>query len=106
MRINYFYMTPYGKVLESSIDTDEKNYLSHTDNEVTFKDTYTDVYWVQREHIVTHSRLFGAVRQGLINKYKELIASYQKDLASYQKDLAIFENSTSYEHYQELLKKS
>ena len=98
MRINYFYIWN-GNIIESSIYTDNKNYLSHTDNEVTFKDTYMDMYEDILEHVVTHSRLFETVRQERIAAYKELIASYQKDLA-------VFENSTSYEHYQKLSKEA
>ena len=96
MRINYSYINKYGRIFESIVDTDDENYLSHTDNEVTFKDTYTDQYWEQQEIVRTHSRIFETVRQ-------KRIAAYKEEIARYQKDLAIFESSTSYEHYKKLM---
>ena len=97
MKITYYEIGYNGSVYERCIDTENKNYVSHTDNDVTFKDTYTDQYWEEKEHIVTHSRLFETVRQERVNAYK-------KEIARYQKDLAVFENAKSYENYRQLQK--
>lgn len=96
MRINYFYINKYGRIFESVVDTDDENYVSHTDSEVTFKDTYMDMYDEIVEDVVTHSRLFETVRQ-------KRIAAYKEEIARYQKELAVFENNTSYEQYKKLM---
>lgn len=99
MKITYYEIGYTGSVHERFIDTENKNYVSHTDNDVTFKDTYTDHYWNEQEHVVTRSRLFETIRQ-------ERVAAYKEEIARYQKDLAVFENSTSYDHYWQLLKEN
>jgi len=99
MKITYYEMYYTGTIHDRFIDTNDERYISHTDNDVTFKDTYTDEYYDEHEHVVTQSRLFESVRQ-------ERIAAYKKEIARYQKDLAVFENSTGYEHYWQLLKEN
>jgi len=99
MKITYYEMYYTGTIHDRIIDTDDERYISHTDNDVTFKDTYTDEYNDEHEHVVTRSRLFESVRQ-------ERIAAYKKNIARYQEDLAVFENSNGYEHYWQLLKEN
>ena len=99
MKITYYKVGYTGSIHEWFIDTENKNYMSHTDNEVTFKDTYTDHYWNEQEHVVTRSRLFETIRQ-------EQVTAYKEEIARYQKELAVLENSTSYEHYWQLLKEN
>ena len=99
MKITYYEMYYTGTIHDRIIDTDDERYISHTDNDVTFKDTYTDEYWEEQEHVVTQSRLFESVRQ-------ERIAAYKKQIARYQEDLSVFENSNGYEHYWQLLKEN
>jgi hypothetical protein len=99
MKITYYEVYCTGTIHERSIDTTDKNYISHTDNDVTFNDTYTDEYWEQREVIRTKPRFFETIRQ-------ERIAAYKEEIARYQEDLAVFENSNGYEHYWQLLKEN
>lgn len=99
MKIIYYEIGYTGTIHAHSIDTTDKNYVSHTDNDVTFKDTYTDEYWEQHEVVRTQSRYFESVRQ-------ERIAAYKKEIARYQKDLSVFENAKDYEHYWKLLKEN
>lgn len=99
MKVSYYEVGYTGTIHERSIDTTNKNYISHTDNDVTFKDTYTDHYWEEKEIVSTMSRSFESVRQ-------ERIAAYKEEIARYQKDLSVFENAKDYEHYWILLKEN
>jgi len=99
MKVSYYEVGYTGTIHERSIDTTDKNYISHTDNDVTFKDTYTDHYWEEKEIISTMPRFFESVRQ-------ERIAAYKEEIARYQKDLSVFENAKDYEHYWKLLKEN
>lgn len=99
MKIIYYEIGYTGTIHEHHIDTNDKNYVSHTDNTVTFKDTYIDNYGDTQEHVVTRSLAFEVVRQ-------ERIAAYKAEIARYQKDLSVFENATNYEHYWKLLKEN
>lgn len=99
MKITYYEVYYTGTIHNRCIDTNDELYISHTDNDVKFKDTYTDEYGDEHEHVVTRSRLFESVRQ-------ERIAAYKEEIARYQKDLSVFENSTGYEHYWQLLKEN
>lgn len=99
MKISYYEVGYTGTIHERIIDTTDKNYISHTDNDVTFKDTYTDEYWEQREVVRTQSRYFESVRQ-------ERIAAYKEEIDRLQKDLSVFENAKDYEHYWKLLKEN
>ena len=99
MKITYYEMYYTGTIHDRCINTNDELYISHTDNDVTFKDIYTDEYGDEHEHVVTRSRLFESVRQ-------ERIAACKEEIARYQKDLDVFENSTGYEHYWRLLKEN
>lgn len=96
MKINYFYIHN-GYILESGIDTSDKNYISHTEDSVTFIDSYPDEYCEIYEQ-VTRTRLFDVIRQERIAYYKNRI----KDL---QESLVALENATSYNHHTELVYK-
>jgi len=96
MRINYFYIHN-GYILESGIDTSDKKYISHTEDSVTFIDSYPDEYCEIYEQ-VTRTRLFDVIRQERITYYKNRI----KDL---QESLVALENATSYNHHTELVYK-
>lgn len=92
MDIYYFYVSPYGHIHKARINTGDKNYISHNDENVTFTDSYRDEYWETRYEEVTHTRIFEVLRQKMINKIKDRIKEFEKDLAE-------FENATSYEQY-------
>ena len=94
MKIEYFELEylGYGVIFLRSIDTEDKNYISHTEDSVTFKDSYTDHYDETRYHDVTHTRKFNVIRD-------ELIAYHKKDIAERQKEVDILEASDSIEKY-------
>ena len=91
MRINYFYICSSGAIVETYIDTSENIYISHTEDSVTFIDSYP----LQ----VTRTRVFDIIRQERVETYKNRI----KDL---QESLVALENATSYNHYTELIYKN
>ena len=94
MKIEYFELGyfGYGVIFRHSIDTEDKNYISHTEDSVTFKDSYNDDFWNTKYHNVTHTRKFSVIRD-------ELIASHKKQIAERQKEVDILEASDSIEKY-------
>lgn len=96
MEIEYYRIGYTGVIHKDYIDTENENYVSHTDTEVTFKDKDFDQYGDDVEDVVTHSRIFETVRL-------ERVAAYKKQIERYQKDLSVFENSKDYDHYWELM---
>ena len=94
MKIEYFELGyfGYGVIFLRSIDTEDENYISHTEDSVTLKDSYTDYYDETRYHDVTHTRKFSVIRD-------ELIAYHKKDIAERQKEVDILEASDSIEKY-------
>lgn len=92
MYIEYFYVSPYGHIHKSRINTTDKNYISHNDESVTFTDSYVDEYWDTQYHEVTRTRIFEVLRQKMINDIKDRIKEFEKDLAE-------FENAKNYEEY-------
>jgi len=100
MKIEYFELGyyGYGVIFHRSIDTEDKNYISHTEDSVTFKDSYTDYYDETRYHDVTHTRKFSVIRD-------ELIASHKKQIAERQKEVDILEASDSIEKYNSIIYK-
>ena len=94
MKIEYFELGyfGYGVIFRHSIDTEDKNYISHTEDSVTFKDSYNDDFWNTKYHNVTHTRKFSVIRD-------ELIAYHKKDIAERQKEVDILEASDSIEKY-------
>lgn len=97
-RIEYFYICSSGVIVETYVDTSDKKYISHTEDTVTFIDSYPDEYCEIYEQ-VTRTRVFDVIRQERINSYKKLI----KDL---QDRLSVFENSANYDQYKELIYKN
>ena len=94
MKIEYFELGyyGYGVIFRHSIDTEDKNYISHTEDSVTFKDSYNDDFWNTKYHNVTHTRKFSVIRD-------ELIASHKKQITERQKEVDILEASDSIEKY-------
>jgi len=91
MKINYFYIHN-GYILESGIDTSDKNYISHTGDSVTFTNSYPDENWEPQYEQVTRTRVFEVIRQERIAYYKNIIKHLQKSLVA-------LENATSYNYY-------
>ena len=100
MKIEYFEYGHYGYgvIFQRSIDTEDKNYISHTEDSVTFKDSYNDDFWNTKYHNVTHTRKFSVIRD-------ELIASHKKQIAERQKEVDILEASDSIEQYNSIIYK-
>lgn len=98
MKINYFYIHN-GYILESGIDTSDKNYISHTENSVTFTNSYPDEYWEPQYEQVTRTRVFDVIRQERIAYYKNIIKHLQESLVA-------LENATNYNHHTELVYKN
>ena len=94
MKIEYFELEylGYGVIFLRSIDTEDKNYISHTEDSVTFKDSYNDDLWNTKYHNVTRTRNFIELRD-------KLIAYHKKDIAERQKEVDILEASDSIEKY-------
>jgi hypothetical protein len=98
MKIDYFKLCLSGVIVETYVDTSDKKYISHTEDSVTFIDSYPDEYCEIYEQ-VTRTRVFDVIRQERIESYKDTI----KDL---QESLVALENATSYNHYTELVYKN
>ena len=73
MEITYYATTPFGGslIFEFSVDTESKEYVSHTDDSVTIRDSYVDEYLNTRYLDVIHSRNFNALRIRMINDFKK-----------------------------------
>jgi hypothetical protein len=99
MRINYFKICSSGLIVESYVDTSDKNYISHTEDSVTFTNHSYDQNWENQYEQVTRTRVFDVIRQERVETYKNRI----KDL---QESLVALENATSYNHYTELIYKN
>lgn len=98
MRIYYFKLCSSGVIVKTYIDTSEKKYISHTEDSVTFIDSYIDDY-CDVYSPVTRTRVFDVIRQEQIESYKNRI----KDL---QESLVALENATGYNHYTGLIYKN
>jgi hypothetical protein len=98
MEINYFKLCSSGVIVETYVDTSDKKYISHTEDSVTFIDSYLDEYCEIYEQ-VTRTRVFDVIRQERIEYYKNII----KDL---QESLAALENANNYYQYKELIYKN
>jgi hypothetical protein len=99
MRINYFKISSSGLILESYVDSSDKNYISHTEDSVTFTNHSYDQNWKNQYEHVTRTRVFDVIRQERVETYKNRI----KDL---QESLVALENANSYNHYTELIYKN
>ncbi len=94
MKIEYFEFGNYGygTILRYVINTEDKNYISHTEDSVTFTDSFTDIYDETQYHNVTRTRKFSEIRD-------ELIASHKKNIVERQKEVDVLESSDSFESY-------
>ena len=97
-KIEYFEVGIYGwgHILRQEIDTTDKKYINHTDDSVTFTDSFTDIYYETRYHDVIHTRKFNAIRD-------ELIASHKKKIDELQHEVDILERSDTFDKYKENL---
>ena len=86
----------YGVIFRRSILTSRKNYISHTDDSVTFKDSYNDDLWNTKYHNVTHTRKFNVIRD-------ELIAHHKKMIEELQKEVDILEASDTFDKYKDIV---
>jgi hypothetical protein len=99
-KIEYFEVGIYGWgcIFRREIDTSDKNYISHTDDSVTFTDSFTDIYDQTQYHDVTHTRKFNVIRD-------ELIASHKKKIEELQKEVDILETSDTFDKYKNIVYK-
>jgi hypothetical protein len=100
-KIEYFEVgiCGWGIILRREIDTNGKNYISHTEDSVTFKDSYNDDLWNTKYHDVTHTRKFNVIRD-------ELIESHKKKIEELQKEVDILEASDTFDKYNSIVYKS
>jgi predicted ribosome quality control (RQC) complex YloA/Tae2 family protein len=98
MEINYFKLCSSGVIVETYVDTSEKNYISHTEDSVIFIDSYHDEYCEIHEQ-VTRTRVFDVIRQEQIEYCKNIIKSLQESLLA-------LENANNYDQYKELIYKN
>ncbi len=97
-KIEYFEVGIYGWgcILRQNINTSDKKYISHTEDSVTFKDSYNDDLWNTKYHDVTHTRKFNVIRD-------ELIASHKKKIEELQKEVDILEASDTFDKYKDIV---
>ena len=86
----------WGIILHREIDTNGKNYISHTDDSVTFTDSFTDIYDETQHHDVTHTRKFNVIRD-------KLIASHKKKIEELQKEIEILDASDTFDKYNDIV---
>lgn len=96
MIIEYFETDCYDIIYRKYIDTDDKNYVSHTNDDVTFLEK--DCVPYEKPKKITKFRNYESVRQ-------ELIKSYNKAIKELQQELSIFKNAGNYDQYKELFLK-
>ena len=97
MKIEYYEVCgDFGIIYQKTIDTNDKNYISHDDNSVTFSE-YDDVPYSDRDK-VTRTRNFQVINEKRITAYKKAISDLQSELS-------IHERSSNYEQYSKLLYK-
>jgi hypothetical protein len=99
-KIEYFEYGNYGwgHIFRREIDTSDKNYISHTDESVTFTDSFTDIYDETQHRDVTHTRKFNEIRN-------KLIASHKKKIEELQKEVDILEASDTFDKYKDIVYK-
>ena len=103
MRINYFDICIYnGIITETYINTSENNYISHTEDSVTFTYSYNSSLDHDSEtqyQRITKTRVFDVIRQEQIEYCKNIIKSLQESIVA-------LENATNYDQYKELIYKN
>lgn len=83
MRIEYFESGDYGwgTILKRSIDIENnKDYISHNENEVNYKDSFTDIYDATQHIEVNSTRHFTEIRDRLISDHTKRIAELQNEI--------------------------
>lgn len=100
MKIEYFTIENIGNgvICRHSIDTEGEKYISHTEDSVTFKDSYNDDLWNTKYYYATHTRKFNIIRDKLIDSHKKMIDALVKDFH-------ILLNSESIERYNSFIYK-
>lgn len=86
----------YGVIFRRSILTSDKNYISHTDDSVTFNDSFTDVFGEIQNRDMTITRNFNEIRD-------ELIAHHKKMIVDLQKEVDILEASDTFDKYKNII---
>lgn len=97
MNIEYFECSFYGwagRILKRSINTEDPQYVSHTDDTVTIKELYEDINGEMRLTTLTLPRNFVAFRD-------QIIADNKEKLNQLQKNISILQNSNNFEQYAE-----
>lgn len=89
----------YGVIFRRSILTSDKNYISHTDDSVTFNDSFTDVFGENQNQDMTLTRNFNEIRDALIAHHKKMIVDLQKEVD-------ILEASDTFDKYNSIVYKS
>lgn len=92
--IDYYEINKRGFIDKYIINTADKNYISHTDDSVTFSCYYIDTRVIKPNTIVTKTRIFETIKQEFIKNTKD-------SLDKLQKKFDILNNSefTNYEQY-------
>jgi hypothetical protein len=82
MKIEYFERDNlfWGLILRHSIDENNKDYISHTLDTVTYKSTVRDVHDEIQIVEVTATRNFIKLRNEIISDHKEKIAELQNEI--------------------------
>ena len=86
----------YGVIFRRSILTSDKNYISHTDDSVTFTDSFTDVFGESQNRDMTLTRNFNEIRDALIAHHKKMIEELQKEID-------ILEASDTFDKYKDIV---
>ena len=99
-KIEYFEWGNYGWgcILRQNINTSDKNYISHTDDSVTFNDSFTDVFGENQNQDMTLTRNFNEIRDALIAHHKKMIVDLQKEID-------ILEASDTFDKYKNIIYK-
>jgi hypothetical protein len=98
IKIEYFEYGNYGwgHIFRREIDTTDTTYISHTDESVTFTDSFTDIYDETQHRDVTHTRKFNEIRN-------KLIASHKKKIEELQNEVDILEASDTFDKYNDIV---
>lgn len=99
MTIEYYVVSDYGNIHKQTIDTDHKYYISHTDNTVTVRYTYTDIYDEERISQAERKRNFVDIKENIIKANEEHIRNLQEEVN-------LLKTAKDYDHYWELIKLS
>lgn len=99
MTIEYYVLSDYGNIHKQTIDTDHKYYISHTDNTVNVRYTYTDIYDEERISQAERKRNFVDIKENIIKANEEHIRNLQEEVN-------LLKTAKDCDHYWELIKLS